>query len=198
MEIGPNRPDDEGEPIPIQGVGADELEAVLDGLDERARRFVRAQAFKAEAGRHVVIPDAKGNIGCVLLGLGGSDAAERRPLLAGKLAPALPPGTYRLAAGFDEPALSALAFALGGYRFERYRAARNGVTRLAQPAGSDATALARIRDGIFRYCGPELPRLASGEPTPMSRCDSRYPHMTWATDRLLWPAKVVGCGGGSR
>src|SRR5688572_5718756 len=149
MEIGPNRPDGEGEPIPIQGVGADELEAVLDGLDERARRFVRAQAFKAEAGRHVVIPDAKGNIGCVLLGLGGSDAAERRPLLAGKLAPALPPGTYRLAAGFDEPALSALAFALGGYRFERYRAARNGVTRLAQPAGSDATALARIRDGIF-------------------------------------------------
>jgi leucyl aminopeptidase len=149
MGVGPNRPEDQGEPIPIQGVGADALEAVLEGLDERARRFVRAQAFNAEAGRHVVIPDAEGNIGCVLFGLGGSDAAERRPLLAGKLAAALPPGTYRLAAGFDEPALSALAFALGGYRFDRYRASRNGATRLAQPAGSDATALARIRDGIF-------------------------------------------------
>jgi leucyl aminopeptidase len=149
MEIGPNRPDDQGEPIPIHGVGADELEAVLDGLEERDRRFVRAQAFKAEAGRHVVIPDAEGNIGRVLLGLGGSDAAERRPLLAGKLAAALPPGTYRLATGFDEPTLSALAFALGTYRFERYRASRNGAARLAQPAGSDATALARIRDGIF-------------------------------------------------
>jgi leucyl aminopeptidase len=137
------------EAVPIHGVGKDELDSVLEGLEGRARRFVQAQAFKAEAGRHVVVPDLEGNIGCVLLGLGGADMAERRPLLAGKLAAALPPGSYRLAAGFDEPALSALAFALGSYRFERYRAPRNGAARLAQPAGSDATALARIRDGIF-------------------------------------------------
>ena len=80
-----------------------------------------AQGFKAEAGRHVVLPDRDGNIARVLFGLGDADSAERGPLLFGKLATALPKGTYRLADGVDDPELAALAFALASYRFDRYR-----------------------------------------------------------------------------
>ncbi len=40
----------------------------------------------------MLIPDAEGNLGRVLFGLGGADAAERGPLLLGKLATALPKG----------------------------------------------------------------------------------------------------------
>ena len=141
--------EDRGRAIPIQGVGTDQLEAVLEGLEARQRRFAEAQGFKPEAGRHVLVPDGEGEIGCVLLGLGGADAAERRPLLAGKLPGSLPNGVYRLAAGFDDPALSALAFALGAYRFERYRKPKDGSARLIPPAGAEAGSVDVIRDGVF-------------------------------------------------
>ncbi len=50
------------------------------------------------------------------------------------LPPALPKGAYRLAGGDDDPALAALAFVLGTYRFDRYRKPKeNGVA--ARPAG---------------------------------------------------------------
>jgi leucyl aminopeptidase len=97
----------------------------------------------------VVIPDADGNIGRVLLGLGGEDAAETRPLLIGKIAPALPPAAYRLAEGFEQPELAALAFALALYRFERYRKPKQDIARLVVPKGIDVAALTRIRDGVF-------------------------------------------------
>ena len=105
--------------------------------------------FKAEPGRHVLIPDAEGNLGRVLFGLGGADAAERGPFLVGKLATALPPGTYRLAGGVDEPALAALAFALASYRFERYRKPKADGPRLVVPDGVEMAALGRVRDAVF-------------------------------------------------
>jgi leucyl aminopeptidase len=135
--------------IPIHAASKDTLPTLLAQLDERERRFAEATGFKAEAGRHILLPDSEGRIGRVLLGLGGRDAAERAPLLAGKLAAVLPKGAYRLAAGFDEPALSALAFALGLYRFERYRAPKEDTPRLLLPDGAAAAALACIRDGVF-------------------------------------------------
>ena len=97
----------------------------LHGLDERERRFAEAQGFKAEAGRHVLLPDADGDIGRVLFGLGAAGCGRAQPAArSASLRRRCRPATYRLAAGFDEPELSALAFALGGYRFDRYRKPR--------------------------------------------------------------------------
>ncbi len=135
--------------VPIHAVKAEDLDRALAELDERDRRFALAQNFKAEAGRHVVIPDRDGNIGRVLFGLGGVDSPERGPLLFGKLATALPNGTYRLAEGVDELELSALAFALASYRFDRYRKPKQDGARLVVPEGADGAALDRIRDAVF-------------------------------------------------
>jgi leucyl aminopeptidase len=133
--------------VPVHAVRAGELDAALERLAERERRFASALGFKAEAGRQVAIPDAEGSIGRVLFGLGNGDPD---PMLAGKLATALPAGTYRLAEGFDDPALSALAFSLGGYRFERYRKPKEGERpKLAAPNGVDESDIRRIRDGVF-------------------------------------------------
>jgi leucyl aminopeptidase len=85
----------------------------------------------------------------VLFGLGDADAAERGPLLVGRLATALPAGTYRLVGSVDRPDLAALAFALGSYRFDRYRKPKPKGARLVVPDGVDAAPLARIRDGIL-------------------------------------------------
>ena len=64
----------------------------------------------------------KAAIASVLFGL-GERRWPRPPLLSPASCPArCPPGTYRLGDGFDDPALAALAFALGAYRFTRYRA----------------------------------------------------------------------------
>jgi leucyl aminopeptidase len=137
------------EATPIHAVEAAELDAALAALDENERRFAAAQGFKGEAGRIVLLPDAAGGIGRVLFGFGDADAAERGPLLFGKLAPALPAGLYRLPEGVSEPALAALAFALGSYRFDRYRKPKGGVAQLVVPDGVDLAELRRVRDGVF-------------------------------------------------
>jgi leucyl aminopeptidase len=136
------------EAIPIHAVTVDALDSALGELDQRARRFVEAQGFKAEAGGHVLVPDSDGNVGCVLFGLGDAAAPGRNPLAAGKLAAALPAGAYRLASGFDDPALAALAFALGSYRFDRYRKPKENGARLAVPE-TEMAELSRMRDAVF-------------------------------------------------
>ena len=138
----------DNEPIPITGVRADDLDALLQRLDEPARRFAAVQGFKADAGTHVLLPDSAGNIAHVLFGLGGQ-GGRPSPLLLGKLASALPNGDYRLAGGFGEPELAALAFMLGSYRFDRYRKPKENGARLVPPDGADAGNLQRIRDGVF-------------------------------------------------
>ncbi len=135
--------------IPVHLIGAEALERALAALDERERRFAEATGFKAEPGRHVIVPDAEGNLGRVLFGLGAADAVERGPLLVGKLATALPAGTYRLADGCDRPELAALAFALASYRFDRYRKPKADGPRLVVPDGADGESLTRIRDAVF-------------------------------------------------
>ena len=114
-----------GKAIPVQPVKAEELDLAIAGLDARERRFVTAQGFKAEAGRHVVIPDAEGNIGRVLFGLGGADTAERGPLALGKLATVLPPGVYRARRGCGRScAWPRSPLRSASYRFDRYRKPR--------------------------------------------------------------------------
>jgi leucyl aminopeptidase len=135
--------------IPIHLIEPEALEGALAALDERERRFAAAAGFTAEAGRHILIPDADGNLGRVLFGLGGADAAERGPLLVGKLATALPAGTYRFEGGFEQPEFAALAFALASYRFDRYRKPKADVPRLVVPDGVDYAALTRVRDAVF-------------------------------------------------
>jgi leucyl aminopeptidase len=135
--------------VPIHAVTPQTLAAAIGGWEGPARRFVEAQGFKAEAGRFVLVPNTEGSIDRVLLGLGSNDAPDGGPLQFGKLASALPPGDYRLADATAEPELSALAFVLALYRFDRYRKPKEGVTRLVVPDGADAAAITRVRDGIF-------------------------------------------------
>jgi leucyl aminopeptidase len=141
---------DSNEPaIPIHGVAPDDLEALLGTLSEREQRFVRAHGFEPKPGRHVLVPDESGAIGSVLFGSGTRESTERTPLLVGKLASALPAGLYRLAGDWADSQLGALAFALGAYRFDRYRKSKDAGVRLVVPEGADKAMLGCIRDGVF-------------------------------------------------
>jgi leucyl aminopeptidase len=149
MEFTALVPEASGDAIPVTAVRAGELDRGLAGLDERQRRLATAQGFEAEAGRHLLLPDADGNIARVLFGLGRADGPEPEPLLFGRLATVLPNGTYRLADGVDRSDLAALAFALASYRFDRYRKPKKNGAQLVVPHGADGAELARIRDAIF-------------------------------------------------
>jgi leucyl aminopeptidase len=130
-----------GPAVPVDAVTPDSL-ASLSG---RAAEWAAATGFKAAAGGIVLVPGEDGTVASVLLGLG---AGPVDPFAAGRLATALPAGTYALRNGFTDPALACLAFALGGYRFARYRPVEDSGVRLAMPDGVDRAALLRTAEAV--------------------------------------------------
>lgn len=136
---------DTAEPsIAIDCVTPDQVDGVLAGLPEPAIAFTRATGFAGEAGRHVLVPGEDGGIASVLFGLGD----EPDPFLPGKLAELLPAGLYAFRRPPPDPRLGALAFALGGYRFTRYKAAGNEQPRLRCPGDVDGDDLRRQVAGV--------------------------------------------------
>jgi len=99
-------------------VRADALEA-LGKEHPDVGRWIRQNGWRAAAGSVLVLPAAEGEIAGVLAGLGDESTLLRT---VAAIASSLPPGVYRLA---DTPAgsesLCALGWALGQYRFTRYR-----------------------------------------------------------------------------
>jgi leucyl aminopeptidase len=131
---------------PIWFVNRASFSKVLAKLDKRTRAFVQAAGFEPRPGRHLLLPSA-GGTGGVLFGL--EDAkADNNPFLPGLLPGVLPAGTYRFANAPHDARLAALAFALGSYRFSRYRKAKEKAVRLVLPDGVDGEELSRIAEGV--------------------------------------------------
>lgn len=134
--------------IPVHAARPGETEAVAAPLVPGGAAFVaglaRSQRFEAAAGQVLVLPGADGLPAAVLFGLG---AGPSSPLDAGVLATALPPGDYSLATGFD-PTQATIAFGLGAYRFQRYKAAKPRDVRLVWPAGVNVAEITRILAGV--------------------------------------------------
>ncbi len=131
--------------VPVQAVTPDDLAA----LEGEVKQWVEAIGFAAGPGDVALIPGGAGGISRVLLGLGAAESGEGARLIAGVLPDALPPGAYALAGGFDDPALATLAWALGAYRFSRYRADTREPRRLVVTGGVDAADVGRIADGVW-------------------------------------------------
>ena len=109
----------EGAVIPIHPVADHEAEAFLKGQPGFVQAFARFTEFKGRAGQVAAVPDADGALERVLFGVGA--AAE--PGAFRSLPAKLPPAVYRIAHTPDglDPGQIALAFALGSYRFDRYK-----------------------------------------------------------------------------
>lgn len=135
--------------LPIWCADADTWPAVRDGLPPAARAFADAVCFKPDAGNHLLLPAQDGGVAGVLLALDKAGERPHDPFLAGKLAGVLPEGVWRFAAPPPDPRLAALAFALGRYRFARYRKADGKDVRLVVPEGVDGIALTRTIDAVF-------------------------------------------------
>lgn len=132
--------------VPVHAVTADGLETKLAELGVAA--WAKANAFAADEGAVLLLPNAEGGVAAVLFGL-GREGGVRPPLLAGKLATALPAGTYRLEGWPGNVGEAALAFALGSYRFERYLKPKTNAPRLVLPEGEEGAEADRVAAAVY-------------------------------------------------
>ncbi len=127
---------------PIWFVTAASFRKTVEGFGARDRAFVKGAGFEAGPGRHLLLPG-----GGALYGL-ENGGGHRNGFLPGSLPGVLPAGTYRFANAPHDARLAALAFALGAYRFTRYRKAKDKPVKLVLPDGVDGDDLTRIADGV--------------------------------------------------
>lgn len=106
----------DGSATPIHALPEADIMAVL-AADPFAAALARTAEFKGKAGQLLLIPGADGALSRVLFGAGDSWTVFRA------LPAKLPIGVYRIAEAPEtvSPDQAALAFALGSYRFDRYK-----------------------------------------------------------------------------
>src|ERR1700742_1281846 len=135
--------------IPISFATKTTWEAIRAALPPQARQFAQANDFAAKPGACLTLPAADGKIAHVVFGLEDETNKSRDPFRAGALPGLLPPGTYRFANAPHDTRLATLAFALGSYRFNRYRKADAPGVKLVPPDGIDVADIERMAEATM-------------------------------------------------
>ncbi len=131
---------------PIWFVTTANYPEVRQQLAAGARAFADAAGFKPKPGQYLALP-GKDGLGGILFGLEAANEPND-PFLPGRLAQQLPDGIYRFANDPHDAGLAALAFALGSYRFTRYRKAEPLGAKLDPPQSVDREDLERIVEAV--------------------------------------------------
>ncbi|SFO48018.1 leucyl aminopeptidase [Bradyrhizobium sp. Ghvi] len=134
---------------PITFVTKSSWDSVRETLTPPQRQFAIASAYTAKPGSYLALPAPDGTIAQVLFGLDDDGARSRDSFRPGALPGLLPPGTYRFANAPHDARLAALAFALGSYRFARYRKVDRPDVRLVPPDGVDPAEINRMADAAM-------------------------------------------------
>jgi leucyl aminopeptidase len=132
--------------VPVTFVTSATWPELRTALDARARAYAEAAGFEPRAGQHLLLPGPEGGLAGVLFAL---DEAPADPFRPGALPGLLPAGVYRFANLPSDARLGTLAFALGAYRFARYRKAEDKSVRLELPADVDGEDVSRIVEGVW-------------------------------------------------
>ncbi|MCO6418424.1 leucyl aminopeptidase family protein [Siccirubricoccus sp. KC 17139] len=139
--------------LPLHAVSPAALPALLAGLPPATAQFLHATGFAAKPQECQLLPGPEGLAGAVL-GLGLGEAVPG-PWSFGALPYLLPAGTaWTLADAVPEVAAqAALGWALGAYRYSRFKAPPRAPAQLALPPGCEAAlqqaaAIWRARDLI--------------------------------------------------
>ena len=132
----------DGPLIPVQALQEAETASALQAAPAQVRALAELHEFKGKAGQVLLAPGEDGRLDGVLFGLG----ADPDPMTFRALAAKLPAGTYRIA---RKPKVMAdekiaLAFALGSYRFDRYKARGASQARLVCEIGVDAAEVRQV------------------------------------------------------
>ncbi len=119
----------------------------FDDLSPEARAYATATGYEAAPGTHLIAPNAKGGIACVVFSLAETEG-RTEPFSFGRLATLLPRGRYRLE-GADDPAGHAeLSFLLSAYKFGRYRDPKPRHVVLESPRGPGRERIETIAEAV--------------------------------------------------
>jgi leucyl aminopeptidase len=135
--------------IPIHFITTKTWPQFRESLDPATRAFAQASGFEPKAGQFVLLPGGNG-LAAVMFAVEDSAKADR--FAAGKLPGVLPAGTYRFVNPPGDGRLAALAFALGAYKFSRYRRedkTEGKVVLLELPQSVDGEDLSRIVEAVY-------------------------------------------------
>jgi len=132
--------------IPIHFASKATWPALSATLPAPAQAFAKANGFAARPGACLPLPGADGAISDVIFGIEDDGAKSRDLFRPGLLPGLLPDGTYRFANAPHDLRLATLAFALGSYRFGRYRKNEMPKVRLVPPDGVDTADIDRIAE----------------------------------------------------
>ena len=132
--------------IPIYFVTKSNWAGISKDLPAQAQQFALANDFTAKPGKCLTLPAPDGKIAQVVFGLEDETAKSRDLFRPGALPGLLPPGVYRFANAPHDVRLATLAFALGTYRFGRYRKTERPDVRLVPPDGIDVADIARMAE----------------------------------------------------
>ncbi len=134
---------------PITFVTSGAWKSVRESLSDRHQAYADANRFTGKAGAYLALPGGSGSIAGIVFGLDDSSNAPFDPFRAGALPALLPPGLYRFANTPQDAALLTLGFALGSYRFDRYRKKESHDVRLVPPDGVDIAEIERLANAAF-------------------------------------------------
>ncbi|HET7798427.1 MAG TPA: leucyl aminopeptidase family protein [Nevskia sp.] len=173
---------------PLIAASAGQLRGVLAKLGAGATQWARQCEFRGEPGRFCLVPDARGKLRCVLVGVTRGDDI----FALAALPSALPAGTYRLdPAGLAlDPARAAFGWGLGAYRYERYRRSRRAPARLAIDAatlnsvGPALAATWQVRDLVNTPTEDMGPAQLSAEIATLAQAYGAS-HREWVGAELL-------------
>ncbi len=130
-------------------------ETESDGWTERLAPALRAtfgawtrqNGFRGERGRVLLLPGPDGDVVGAVLGLGRATREDLTPALLQGAPERLPLGTYRLGDTLSPAGATAaaLGWAIGRYRFDRYRTPLPAeLATLVMPANADAAEVRRL------------------------------------------------------
>lgn len=130
---------------PVHLVTPEGFDALRKTLGRAGKNWVQAQGFEAKEGSLCILPGEDGNPEAALFGV----SAQTNPLQAGKLAHALPQGNWHFEGESAQMDIAALGFALGSYRFSRYRKQAAAGARLKLAKGQPADEIYRAAKAVF-------------------------------------------------
>jgi leucyl aminopeptidase len=132
--------------VPITLLTSAELKRWQTHQKKFTKNWVSTVGFSADPGEHCLVPAADGTLASVLVGV----AEERDPFGLASLPGRLPAGRYWITnnLGAAESDDAAFGWALGTYKFRRYKSSKKKYASLVWPAGCDRKAVSRLVTGI--------------------------------------------------
>ncbi len=127
--------------VPLHVVAKSGFKAWLGKQDAAVRQWVGATKFTCDDGKFLALPGKNGKLAGVVVGTNKPDMWS-----IAHLAHALPTNTYKLAGNISAALATQMAagWALGAYRFTRYKKSAPKPATLVMPGNADRAAITRL------------------------------------------------------